>query len=176
VFYRGEWSISFFLLKLLLNLCCRIVSLPIEHDEIGVVDWDNLQIIETIDDEGRLQVTSDDQLYAVLGLKGEDERAVKARKVAIKDSSRQVPYVDVNFNSTTILEDDDIPDERSIVYDPDNLEFKLGVLFPSMADFRLAVRQYVINEEFELHVGETDKNRYDGYCKGANDCTWHVHR
>jgi hypothetical protein len=59
----------------LLKLCCRTVSLPIEHDEIGVVDWDNLKIIETIDDEGGLQVTSDDQLYSVLGLKGEDERA-----------------------------------------------------------------------------------------------------
>jgi hypothetical protein len=31
--------------------------MPIEH-EIGVVDWDNLQIIETIDDEDRLQVSS----------------------------------------------------------------------------------------------------------------------
>jgi hypothetical protein len=48
--------ISFFLLK----LCCRTVSLPIEHDEIGVVDWDNLQIIEKNDGEGRLQVTRDD--------------------------------------------------------------------------------------------------------------------
>jgi hypothetical protein len=50
------WYISFFLLK----LCCRTVSLPIEHDEIGVVDWDNLQIIEKNDGEGRLQVTRDD--------------------------------------------------------------------------------------------------------------------
>jgi hypothetical protein len=56
---------------------------PIEH-EIGVVDWDNLQIIETIDDEGRLQVTNEEQLYIVLGFKGEDERANKARKVAAK--------------------------------------------------------------------------------------------
>jgi hypothetical protein len=74
------WSISFFLLK----LCCRTVSLPTDHDEIGVVDCDSLHIIETIDDEGRLQVTSDDQLYYVLGLKDHDERADKARKGAAK--------------------------------------------------------------------------------------------
>jgi hypothetical protein len=54
------WYISFFLLKLLLKLCCRTISLPIEHDVIGVVDWDNLQIIEKNDGEGRLQVTRDD--------------------------------------------------------------------------------------------------------------------
>jgi hypothetical protein len=72
--------IIFFLLK----LCCRTVSLPTDHDEIGVVDCDSLHIIETIDDEGRLQVTSDDQLYYVLSLKGHDERADKVRKGAAK--------------------------------------------------------------------------------------------
>jgi hypothetical protein len=116
-----------------------------------------------------------EQLYVVLGFKGEDERADKPRKVAAKYISRGVPYVDVDFNSAVIPMDDDIPDERSIVYDPDNPELKLGALFPSMADFRLAIRQYAINEEFELHVAKPDKNRYGGYCKGAKDCTWHVH-
>jgi hypothetical protein len=113
-------------------------------------------------------------LYAILGFKGEDERADKARKVAVKNNSRQVPYVDVDFDSAAIRVDDDIPDERSIVYDLDNLELKLDALFPSMDDFRLAVRQYAINEEFELHVVKIDKNRYDGSCKGAKDCTWYV--
>ncbi|KAL6661547.1 hypothetical protein ACP70R_000931 [Stipagrostis hirtigluma subsp. patula] len=43
--------------------------------EVGVpdpVDWDALQIIETIDDEGRLEVASDEQLYAVLGFTKEN--------------------------------------------------------------------------------------------------------
>jgi hypothetical protein len=125
-----------------------------------------------IDDEGRLQVTSDDeQLYAILGLKGEDERVDKAIKVAAKNSSCQVPYVDVDFDSIVIPVDDDIPGERSIVYDLDNPEFKLGALFPLMNNFSHVVRQYTINKEFELHIGKTDKNRYDGYCKGAQDCT-----
>jgi hypothetical protein len=83
--------------------CCRTVSLPIEHDDVGKVDWDNLQIIETIDDEGRLQVSSDEQLYVVLGLKGDDERADKARKVASKNSSRQVPFADVDFDCVAIV-------------------------------------------------------------------------
>jgi hypothetical protein len=104
-------------------------------------------------------------LYVGLSLKGEDERADKARKVDVENSSRQVPYINVDFDIATIPVDDDTPDERSIVYDPDNPEFQLGVLFPSMTDFRLVIRQYSINEECELHVGKTDKYRYDGYCE-----------
>jgi hypothetical protein len=104
-------------------------------------------------------------LYVGLSLKGDDERADKARKVDVENSSRQVPYINVDFDIATIPVDDDTPDERSIVYDPDNLEFQLGVLFPSMTDFRLIIRQYSINEECELHVGKTDKYRYDGYCE-----------
>lgn len=70
---------------------------------------------------------------------------------------------------------DNIPNERVIDYNPDKPEMKLGALFPSMQAFRLAVRQYAINEEFELHVAKTDKSRYDGYCKGDEDYTWHIH-
>jgi hypothetical protein len=42
-----------------------------------------------------------------------------------------------------------------------------------MEKFRLAVRQYVINKEFELGVAATSKSRYRGYCKGG-DCPWSI--
>jgi hypothetical protein len=35
-----------------------------------------------------------------------------------------------------------------------------------MIEFRLAVRQYAINKEFELRVVKTDRERYIGGCKG----------
>lgn len=41
---------------------CRI-SLAPHKQEVQEVDWDALQIIETNDDEGRLQVASEEQLY-----------------------------------------------------------------------------------------------------------------
>lgn len=40
-------------------------------DEVGVhepIDRDALQVIETVDDEGRLEIATDDQLYALLGI------------------------------------------------------------------------------------------------------------
>ena len=36
------------------------------------VDWDTLQIVEAHDDEGRIELISEDQLYEILGLGDED--------------------------------------------------------------------------------------------------------
>jgi hypothetical protein len=33
------------------------------HTQMPPVDWDNIQIVETLDDEGRLQVASEEQLF-----------------------------------------------------------------------------------------------------------------
>jgi hypothetical protein len=38
-----------------------------------------------------------------------------------------------------------------------------------MKEFRLAMRQYAIDKEFELGIEATDKIRYRGYCRGG-DC------
>jgi hypothetical protein len=35
----------------------------------GMVDWDNLQIVERIDEEGRLQVIIEEQMFDILGFK-----------------------------------------------------------------------------------------------------------
>jgi hypothetical protein len=49
----------------------------------------------------------------------------------------------------------------------------LGIVYPNMKEFRLAVRQSGINEEFELHIVKTDPSRYIADCK-AEDCPWHL--
>ena len=42
---------------------------------IPEVNWDNIQIVETHDDEGRIELVSKDQLCEILGLKDEEERS-----------------------------------------------------------------------------------------------------
>jgi hypothetical protein len=49
----------------------------------------------------------------------------------------------------------------------------VGTIYPNMKDFRLAVRQYAINKEFELGIEATNKSKYRGYCKG-DACTWSI--
>lgn len=43
-----------------------------------------------------------------------------------------------------------------------------------MKGFRLVVRQYVINNEFELSIEAIDPTRYRGFCLGG-DCPWSIH-
>jgi hypothetical protein len=43
------------------------------------VDWDNLQIVERID-EGRLQVISEEEMIDILGFKVQEERAKRKEK------------------------------------------------------------------------------------------------
>ena len=66
--------------------------------------------------------------------------------------------------------DDENAEMVNILHDVDHPDLKLGTLYPSMKEFRLAVRQYARNEEFELGITKSDRNRYRVYCKG-NDCT-----
>ena len=48
-------------------------------------------------------------------------------------------------------------------------------MYPNMKEFRLAMKQFAINEEFELHLVKTDKKRYIADCNAA-DCPWHINR
>jgi hypothetical protein len=56
--------------------------------------------------------------------------------------------------------DDKNAEMVNILHDVDHPDLKLGTLYPSMKEFRLAVRQYTINEEFELGITKSDRNRY----------------
>jgi hypothetical protein len=92
--------------------------------EEGRIDWDTLQndevrvleaTIETVDEEGRLEVASEDQLFAILGLKAEKERAKKDREAANKHSAqRVVPPIGVDVGDAAVPIDDRIADERLI--------------------------------------------------------------
>ena len=60
------------------------------------------------------------------------------------------------------------------MYDIDNPVMHRGALYASMIDFRLAMRQYAINNEFELGIEATNKSRYRGFYKGGDDCPWTI--
>jgi len=49
----------------------------------------------------------------------------------------------------------------------------IGTVYPNMVEFRFTVRQFVINEEFALHIVKTDIERFIGKCMEP-DCPWHI--
>ena len=69
--------------------------------------------------------------------------------------------------------DDQVPGERVMAYDPNNSCMKAGTVYPNMKEFRLAMRQFAINAEFELKLVKTDPERYIGGCK-VEGCPWHI--
>ena len=50
----------------------------------------------------------------------------------------------------------------------------LGTMYPAMDEFRLAVRQFAINEEFELGTEKSCKDRFRGFCKSSEGCPWRI--
>jgi hypothetical protein len=66
--------------------------------------------------------------------------------------------------SVVILIFQHLPEER-LMFDRNKPIMKPDNLYPSMKEFRLAIRQYFIDKEFELGIEATDKTRYRGYCR-----------
>jgi hypothetical protein len=102
--------------------------------------------VDKLDDEGRLEFPSEDQIYSVLGLKKEDETEEQERERRLEKEG-------------AILIFQHLLEER-LMFDRNNPVMKPGSLYPSMKEFRLAMRQYSIDKEFELGIEATDKRRY----------------
>lgn len=165
------------------------------------IDWDSLEILARNDDEGRLDIVGDDKFYELLGLRAEDEVADEARQAAARGGGPDVagaaapngaaaggvggaaaaaaapgasPVVDEDdITGAAIPVDDQVPGERVMAYDPNNPCMKAGTVYPNMKEFRLAVRQFAINAEFELKLVKTNPERYIGGCK-VEGCPWHI--
>jgi len=55
----------------------------------------------------------------------------------------------------------------------ENPPIKVGSTYASMSEFRGAVRQHAIKEQFELGTEKSCTERFRGYCK-ANGCPWAI--
>lgn len=143
------------------------------NSQLVQIDWDNLEIEQTQDDEGRIQVMSDDQMFALLGLRDEDESAKNSTQVDRSNSAIETsgPAVIEGTEGAALPVDDAIPGELVISYDKNNPCMDLGSKYPSMKDFRLAVRQFAINKEFELDIVKSDQSRFRVKC-GVEGCPW----
>ena len=147
----------------------------------GGVEWDNLQIVETVDEEGegRIEIIDEDNVFSLLGLTtGEEENRSQEQQAFAKwgdghENRNQTCQEEMDTVGAAIPVEDDVPGERILVYDPNKSCMDIGTVYPNMEEFRLAMRQFAINEEFELHLVKTDKTRYIADCN-VEDCPWHI--
>uniref|UniRef100_A0A0E0EPJ4 Uncharacterized protein n=1 Tax=Oryza meridionalis TaxID=40149 RepID=A0A0E0EPJ4_9ORYZ len=119
-------------------------TVGVEQSPIHYVDWDSLEIDGTLDDEGRIHVMNDDQLFALLGLRDE-ERAKKSVHAAgsSNDVETSGPGVLEGIEGAAIPVDHTVPGELVISYDKNNTCMDRYTKYPSMKEFRLAEDQKV---------------------------------
>jgi len=151
-------------------------------ETIGKVDWATLQIVETHDDEGRIEVMSESRMCEFLGLTEE----------GTTNESTNVPTqgfgcrMDEQVNDTALGQDidgaaiptsDAVPGEMVITYDKKNPSMEVGTMYPTMEEFKLAVWQFAINKEFHLRVEKSTKTVYRAYCNSGDEdrpCIWRI--
>ena len=49
----------------------------------------------------------------------------------------------------------------------------IGTVYPNMQEFRLAMKQFAINKEFEYRIVKIDPTRYIANCID-DACSWHI--
>jgi len=101
-----------------------------------------------------------------MGFKAADERVEEAARQAV-----HIPTMTAEMQSDMAEADDNVEEEPLFDWDRDNPDMSVGTCYPSMQDFRLAVKQHAIVNEFELATAHSDKQRFRGNC-GSLGCPW----
>jgi hypothetical protein len=106
-----------------------------------------------------------------LGLLDEDNMETSARPDACRPRqfSGRDRNEDLDEEIVAFPCRDTIPEERILVCDRSNPIMKVGSLYKDIKESRIAMRQYTINNEFELVIESSAPFRYRGYCKDG-DC------
>ena len=115
--------------------------------------------METHDDEGRIELMSESQMCELLGIG--DESAPNTA-IPTNDEQRHDNAVGQNVDGAAIPTNDEVPGEMVISYDKNK---------------KLAVRQYAINNEFDIKVEKSCKTIYRVFCKSGDKgcrCPWRL--
>jgi hypothetical protein len=158
----------------------EIAPIPTEQVQQHVIDWDGVEITPIAETQigSSMPVMDEDEMYAFVGLRAEDERAEQARLEAEKqlDSapSPAAGHAQGNLdNEADIGVSDVVPGESEVFYDRNDPPMITGSSYLSMVEFRSAVRQHAIKGQFELGTESSDKERFRGFCK-AEGCPWAI--
>lgn len=140
-------------------------------EPFGQVDWSTLTIIVDAHYDGDMVTLADeDKLLEVMGFKEADEKAEE--EVATEYGILVIPTkLQEDLRKARIPVDDKDDEDPVWDWDRDNLDMRVGTVYPCMSESRLVVRQHAIVEEFELGTEKSDCTRFRGFCK-AIGCSW----
>ena len=135
------------------------------------VDWAELTILQEDNEDGDAkQAADEDKVYEAMGFAATDERVKDAAREAIPIPT-MTAEIQADMEEAAVPVDDHDDQEPMFDWDRQNLDLSVGVYFPSMNDFRLAVRQHAIVKDFELATAHSDTERFRGHCASLG-CPW----
>jgi hypothetical protein len=101
------------------------------------VDWSSLIIVGNADDDGLAkEVADEDMVYEAMGFK-EAEAPASRQEVPIPAMSAQMQ---ADMNEAAVNVDDRVDEEPMQDWDRENPDMSVGIIYPSMDEFRLAMR------------------------------------
>lgn len=129
------------------------------------LDWDNIEIENRWEEEGTQEISNEEVLYVKLGLPQENVSQITlGNGIANEGATDLFALLDVEL----------IPEDIVVVYGRLNPVMRVRSLYPNMKEFRLSMRQYAINKEFELGIEATNTSRYRVFCQG-DECPQKIH-
>jgi hypothetical protein len=136
------------------------------------IDWSLIEIAPPEEDNVDVPI-SEENMCNMLGIEDDAELpepppSPPGEAVYMTDEEDQQLLIDA-----AIPVDDSVPVEEEILYDKEDPSMYLGALFPSMEDFRMAIKQYAIKREIEIWGSKSDRKRYLGQCM-AEGCPWRI--
>lgn len=133
----------------------------------------------------RLQGNVDSALMDAEGIFVDDEAVLvdielradaDAQEADRKNQSEEPSVEPILYADTAAAQipvDDKANVKLNIVYVNENPRIEVNEYFPSMEDFRMALRQHGVKKGFQVHKIKTDKTRYRAECK-AEGCPWRI--
>jgi hypothetical protein len=134
------------------------------------IDWSDFTFVPDEQLDGDATVLVDEELiYEAMGFRDQDE--------GIAEGSKEIPVpeippeVQAEMEAAAVPVDDNKAAEPMFFYDRDNPEMTVGTLYPSMDEFRLALKQHDVVKDFELGTEKSDKSEFRCFCK-SKGCPW----
>ena len=140
-------------------------------DDRGI-DWSAYTILQEEELDGDATVLVDeDKIYEAMGFKAADDLVDGGDGPAEIPVPVIPPELQAEMDAAAMLVDDNAEFEPLYFYDRDNPDMSVGQIYPSMPEFRMAVKQHSIVKEFELGTEKSDKKRFRGFCRSGG-CQW----
>ncbi|WVZ84976.1 hypothetical protein U9M48_031941, partial [Paspalum notatum var. saurae] len=129
------------------------------------VDWDTLVVAQDEAHDGDpTDVVDEAAVYMSMGFEAKDREAAEKA-----DEAYAIPCMtaemEKDFSEASILVDDNDMAEPIADWDRDNPDMSVGAVYPSMDEFRLAIKQWSIVHEFSLGTEKSHQSRWRGFCK-----------